>query len=400
MPDLKPIHQHVRVDFRYNVRFTHHLFAPDNPIFWETLVPNTLDSSAKFLLVVDDKVYEKHPTLLHDIEIYVAAHAGKLKLVGQPIIVPGGEQSKNELKHIQTITDAVNDFHIDRHSYIVAIGGGAVIDMAGYAAGISHRGVRIVRVPTTVLAQNDAAVGVKNAVNAYSKKNFLGTFVPPHAVLNDFEFLCTLEQRDWMAGVSEAIKVALLKDATFFDYIADHADDLVTRDMDAMAHVIHRCAELHLEHIATSGDPFEFGSSRPLDFGHWAAHKLEQQTDYELRHGEAVAIGIALDTVYSHLTGRLDEANMRRVLDTFAALDFALYIPELEQTNADGVKHVYAGLNEFREHLGGILTIMLLEGIGHGVEVNTISQPTMDRAIALLREYTPRRKNASIVTTC
>jgi len=383
--NFETIQQDVQVNFHYGVHFTQGLFQLENTLFKDTLRPFLPQNPARFLCIIDQSVSSAHPNLTEDIQAYANHYADSLSLAASPIIVPGGEQSKNEHEHITAIIDAVNQYRIDRHSYIVAIGGGAAVDMIGYAAAIAHRGVRVVRVPTTVLGQNDAAVGVKNAVNAYDKKNFLGTFVPPYAVLNDFDFLETLENRDWIAGVSEAVKVALLKDAAFFDYIEDHALDLVSRDMDAMGWVIYRCAQLHLEHIATSGDPFEFGSSRPLDFGHWAAHKLEQLTDYDLRHGEAVAIGIALDTIYSHLTGRLSEGAMNRVLDTFQALGFQLYVPELEATNAESIKHVYAGLDEFREHLGGVLTIMLLEGIGQGVEVHEIDQAVMDEAITKLR---------------
>ena len=131
---------------------------------------------------------------------------------------------------------------IDRHSYVVAIGGGAVLDAVGYAAATAHRGVRLVRVPTTTLSQDDSAVGVKNGINAFGKKNFVGTFAPPHAVLNDFDLLTTLDDRDWRAGISEAVKVALLKDSAFFAWIEQHARELDERSLDAMAMLVHRCA--------------------------------------------------------------------------------------------------------------------------------------------------------------
>ena len=118
---------------------------------------------------------------------------------------------------------AIHEYGIDRHAYVLAVGGGALLDMVGYAAATAHRGVRLVRVPTTVLSQNDSGIGVKNSVNAFGKKNFLGTFAPPFAVFNDFTFLTTLSDRDWRAGISEAIKVALLKDATFFAFLEEHA---------------------------------------------------------------------------------------------------------------------------------------------------------------------------------
>jgi len=284
------------------------------------------------------------------------------------------------------VLEAVDAYHLDRHAYLAAIGGGAVLDMVGYAASIAHRGIRHLRIPTTVLSQNDSGIGVKNSINAFGKKNFLGNFAPPFAVFNDFDFLPTLEDRDWRGGMAEALKVSLLKDAAFFRFIQENAAALAARDMPRMQHLIHRCAELHLQHIA-SGDAFEQGSSRPLDFGHWSAHKLEQLSGYRIRHGEAVAIGIALDSVYSHLQGLLSAAGLAEIIAVLQALGFALYAPEMsahlaEATHPDSLLH---GLQEFREHLGGQLTIMLLAGIGQGVEVHEIDDQLMVEAVRYLQ---------------
>ena len=161
--------------------------------------------------------------------------------------------------------------------------------------------------PTTTLSQADSGVGVKNGLNAFGQKNFIGTFTPPFAVINDFNLLATLAPRDKRSGYVEAVKVACIRDANFFDELERDAGQLAAFEPAAMKQLIRRCAELHLDHIATSGDPFEAGSARPLDFGHWAAHKLEQLSDFHICHGEAVAIGIALDVIYSRdsrLAGR------------------------------------------------------------------------------------------------
>ncbi len=241
-------------------------------------------------------------------------------------IIPGGEGAKNDPALVDQLIEAVDRYGIDRHSYVIAIGGGSVLDLVGYVAAISHRGIRHIRIPTTVLSQNDSGIGVKNGVNYRGKKNFLGSFAPPVAVFNDAEFLKTLDDRDWRAGISEAIKVALIKDQPFFEWLETNAEKLAARDLDTMQYLIHRCAELHLDHIA-SGDPFEMGSSRPLDFGHWSAHKLEQLTDFEVRHGEAVAIGIALDSLYSQRLGWLSEADTHRILNLERTLGFSLFHP-------------------------------------------------------------------------
>ncbi len=381
-PQLADIDQHVVVEFRYPVRFTHGLLRPDNPMLAEAV---EADGPARMLVVIDKGVAEAHPSLADDVEAYCAHHSGALQLTSAPLLVPGGEAIKNQTGAVDEIRAAIDVHGVDRHSYVMAIGGGAVLDAVGYAAATAHRGVRLIRVPTTVLAQDDSAVGVKNGVNAFGKKNFVGSFAPPHAVLNDFELLRTLSDRDWRSGISEAVKVALLKDPTFFTWMEHHAADINARDLGAMAHLVHRSAELHLTHIATSGDPFELGSSRPLDFGHWAAHKLEQLTHHELRHGEAVAIGIALDSTYSCLTGSLPHADWRRIVALFETLGLPIWHGDMATPGSGGRPAVLAGLEEFREHLGGRLTVMLLDRIGSGYEVHELDEAVLLEASDLLR---------------
>ena len=148
-----------------------------------------------------------------------------------------------------------------------------------------------------------------------------------------------------------------------------------------MERLIYHCAELHLNHIAGSGDPFEFGSARPLDFGHWSAHKLEQLSEYAIRHGEAVAVGIALDTIYSCKMGHLDSSSADRVLALLEKLGFELFANELLNVDSDNNLMVLKGLEEFREHLGGQLTITLLKAIGLGFEVHEMNLPRVIESI-------------------
>jgi 3-dehydroquinate synthase len=264
---------------------------------------------------------------------------------------------------------------------VIAVGGGALLDMAGLAAATAHRGVRHIRIPTTTLSQDDSGVGVKNGINAFGKKNFIGAFAPPFAVINDFQLLESLPERDKRAGYAEAVKVALIRDAEFFASIERDARKLRLFDPEAMRRLIHRCAALHVNHIATSGDPFEFGSARPLDFGHWSAHKLEQLSEYRIRHGEAVAIGIALDTLYSAKKGFLDAESAERILVLLESLGFDLFAHDLLRVGADGGLSVLGGLEEFREHLGGQLTVTLLRGIGRGFEVHEMHYGRVIEAI-------------------
>lgn len=385
---MKTIRQQFSVSYSYDVIFTNGIFEKDNSVFADLIKSGDRQQQIpKTLFVLDEGMYSRHRGLFEKIKEYQVSYNSAFQLIPSPIVIPGGESSKNDSDIQQKVLEAIEENGIDRHSYLVAIGGGAVIDAAGYAAAVAHRGVRMIRIPTTVLAQNDASLGVKNGINAFGKKNFLGTFTTPDAVINDSQFLKTLDMRDWRAGISEAIKVALIKDSNFFENLENSATKLVERDMDAMQQLIHRCAELHLEHIRTSGDPFEKGSSRPLDFGHWVAHKLEHLTDYRLRHGEAVAIGIAVDSIYSHLIGMLSKNEMDRILNLLTECGFDLFVPELEYEldNPNSENSILNGLEEFREHLGGQLTIMLLEKIGKGVNVHNMDFEVCRNAIEMLK---------------
>jgi 3-dehydroquinate synthase len=341
--------------------------------------------------VLDEALAQAQPTLASRIENYFTNHSDCLRLVCPPLVIEGGERTKNSYFHVSEIQSHVDRYHIDRHSYVIAVGGGALLDMVGLAAATAHRGVRHVRLPTTTLSQADSGVGVKNGINAFGKKNFIGAFAPPFAVVNDFDLLESLSPRDKRAGYVEAVKVALIRDKEFFERLEREAKLLREFERPAMERLIYRCAQLHLNHIATSGDPFEFGSARPLDFGHWSAHKLEQLSEYKIRHGEAVAIGIALDTIYARLGGMLDAPSAERVLSLLEDLGFELFANELLHSGSGDSLLVLDGLEEFREHLGGELTITLLKGIGEGIEVHEISLPRMAEAI---RELETRQQKA------
>lgn len=381
MNEIRPIKQSFQVQYDYHLHFTTGLFSDDNPLLTK-LLHDSNGEKVKILVVVDDGVEKAHKNLIGQIKNYSVLHSNSLDLK-EILVVSGGEKAKVDKKYLENVLDAINRNGICRHSFVLAIGGGAVIDMVGYAATIAHRGVKLIRIPTTVLSQNDAAVGVKNGVNYFEKKNFLGTFSPPFAIINDFKFLKTLDQRDWIAGIAEAVKVAAIKDSKFFSFLEVNAKNMAKRDLKTTSHMIFRCAELHMQHIAKGGDPFEGGSSRPLDFGHWAAHKLEQMTNYELRHGEAVAMGIALDVTYAHEIGLIEIKTLNRVLDVLTDIGFDLKLPIDSENQIDELLN---GIEEFREHLGGKLTITLINKIGQKHDVHEIDYNVMRKAIVIRKE--------------
>jgi len=376
---FKPIEQNFQVSYQYKLHFTEDLFGSKNSLF-KDIVQEYKDEPVKLLFVIDSEVAEAHPELPQNISSYCKKYSDNL-VHTKSLVVQGGEACKNDESHANAILKAINTYAICRHSFVVAIGGGAVIDMTGYAAAIGHRGVKLIRVPTTVLSQNDAAVGVKNSINFFGKKNFIGTFATPYAIINDTVFLKTLHRRDWIAGISEALKVALIKDAVFFEYLEKNAQKLSNRDMEAMQYTIYRCAEMHMNHIANGGDPFESGSSRPLDFGHWAAHKLEHLTNYTIRHGEAVAKGIVLDITYANLIGLINDEDLDRIVTVFKNIGFDLSFPIGSEKEMD---ELLKGIEEFREHLGGELTITLISGIGKKHDVHEIDNDFMKKALNLV----------------
>ena len=378
--------QRIVVRHAFPVVFTRQLFAPRNRALHDALVRGGT-GRRRCLVLLDRGVLAAHPRLTAQIRAYFAAHATDLHLVRAPLALPGGEIIKQSAGPVRRMVAALRAGNICRHSYCIAVGGGAFLDAAGLAAALFHRGVRLVRVPTTALAQCDSGVGVKNAINFAGSKNLLGTFAPPWAVLNDAAFLDSLPLPLLLDGIAEAVKVAAIKDAAFFRTIERAAPQIRRRHLAVIQRILKRCALLHLDHIATSGDPYELGTARPLDYGHWAAHKLELLSKHRLSHGHAVAIGIALDALYAARTGLLPEKQAVRLVATLRTCGLPVYAPELSKTDRRGRLAVFAGLEEFRAHLGGELTLTLPAPLGSRVEIHAVDEPVMAECIHTLARW-------------
>lgn len=378
--------QSIAVPFHYDVWFTRGVWNTDCNLLADAVLRAEDPRPLMAVAFVDSGVASCHTELVSNIEKYFACRGGTLKLAASPYVIPGGERAKNDLRFVREALELFERAELCRHAFVLAIGGGAVLDAVGFAAALYHRGLRLIRFPTTVLAQNDVGVGVKNAINFPSGKNTIGTFAPPWAVINDFDFLSTLPDVHWIAGVSEAFKVAMIRDAGFFDFLCENARRFRRRETEPMERLIVRCAELHLEHIRTSGDPFEFGQARPLDFGHWAAHALEVITNYEVSHGEAVAIGLALDSLYAVKKQWLAAEDFQRLSAGLRDSGFRLWHPMLEQRDAAGQLLIAGGLDSFRRHLGGALYVTYPRGIGQRMEVTEVDMPLVERCVGKLRE--------------
>ena len=379
----------IPVNFKHRICFTKHAFAPDNSILAELLAEG---GGRRVLVLLEDTVSKAWPDLRKQVEAYFADLGYDWRGL---MVLPGGEAVKVNDDLVQSVWTAIDEQHIDRHSYVLAIGGGAFLDAAGFAVATAHRGVRLVRFPTTTLSQDDSGVGVKCAINGFGKKNWIGAFSVPYAVVNDFVLLHSQDDETQRAGLVEAVKVALVKDGEFFHWIQENAEALANLVEDPFHECVERSALAHAKHIAQGGDPFETGSSRPLDFGHWAAHKLEQLTDFELSHAHAVSIGVALDSLYSARCGLLRECDAERVIDVLETLRLPLWSDALDMLDDSGNRRVHEGLEEFREHLGGELTVLLLRELGRGQDVHSLDVGLVDACINDLKHREMIRRSDS-----
>lgn len=391
---LDPIHTSVdisfAVPFTHRLRFTRDVFGADQDVLAD-LFEASGDRPPRVQFWLDEDVANANPQIKQQLRAFAKRHDDRFQTVGNVQMVPGGEAVKNDVHIVERMLKCMNAADLDRRSYVVVIGGGAVLDAVGFAAAIAHRGIRLLRLPTTTLAQADSGIGVKNAINLFAKKNWCGTFAVPWAVVNDERLLESLPDRDFACGFSEAVKVSLLKDADFFDRLCRRAKAIRLREPEAFRGPIRESAVWHLRHITRGGDPFEALEARPLDFGHWSAHKLEVLTNFELRHGEAVGIGVAIDTVYSSLKYGLPKADAARVLTCLRDLGLPLSHSALSQT-----EELFAGLEEFRQHLGGRLTVTMLEGVGRPIDVHEIDVPVMTAAIERVRRFAAERESVEV----
>jgi 3-dehydroquinate synthase len=374
--------QSFSVTFRYNVIFTHDLFAPSNDVLSEAVG----EEGGRILFFIDDGLLVYWPQLPMAIQEWLQPRAATLECAAPIQLVTGGEGIKNDLSILDRVGELAAACGLCRHSSMVIIGGGAVLDAVGFAASTIHRGIRQIRVPTTVLGQLDSGVGVKNGLNRFGMKNFYGFFAPPSAVINDSRFLETLSSRDWISGLSEAFKVAIIKDKSFLDFLWENGDKLRRRDDQVMSRVIRRCAELHLNHIRESEDAFERGSTRPLDFGHWAAHRLESISGHSLRHGEAVAIGIALDLYCSVSMGLISAEECEYICSAMKRCGLSLWHDSLLKRSPSGELEILAGIEQFREHMGGRLTLAMPCGLGSYTDISDLPHNLVVEAIERLKK--------------
>ncbi len=375
------VKQSFNVNYEYEVIYTRGLFSAED----QTMARICGENRSNVMIFIDDKVAEAFPRLIPQAEQWADKNPEIMNLIAPAEIVPGGEAIKNGWDNINAMIGKMMDAGLCRHSYVMMIGGGAVLDAVSFAAAIFHRGVRQIKVPTTMLAQDDSGVGVKNGINHQEAKNLFGCFYPPDAVIIDYGFLRTLERRDILAGVAEVLKVAFIKDEALYHYIRDNAQKIRENHWPTLEYLVSKSSRLHLEHIGGGGDPFEKGSSRPLDFGHWSAHKMETLTYNEIRHGEAVAIGMALDIYCAALLEMIPFPMAEEMLETMQSCGLVLWHDVLTQRDPSGKLELLGGLEAFREHLGGRLTLAMPTGIGKFVDLHELPHPIVEKAVTMLQ---------------
>ena len=290
------------------------------------------------------------------------------------IELPDGEAFK-DWQHLDRIFAALLAARADRDTVLVAVGGGVVGDMAGFAAASYQRGIAHLQVPTTLLAQVDSSVGGKTAINHPLGKNMIGAFHQPEAVIADTASLATLPPREYAAGLAEVVKYGAIRDPEFLDWIEANAAALLGREPSALAHAIRRSCEIKAEVVAA--DEREHGVRALLNFGHTFGHAIESAAGYgNWLHGEAVAAGMVLAARLSARMGRIPAAEAERLAALLARLQLPVEAP------AFPIDTWLEYLGRDKKNQGGRITLILLEELGRAAVVKDAPEQALRELLA------------------
>lgn len=290
------------------------------------------------------------------------------------LVIEPGEPSKS-LEIARDLWDKLLELGADRKTVVVAVGGGVIGDLAGFIAATYARGIALVQIPTTLLAQVDSSVGGKVGVNLPGAKNMVGAFWQPLGVLIDTSVLATLPPREYRSGLAEVVKYGVILDADFFSYLEDNAAGLVTRDDAVLRTVIARCCQLKADVVA-GDEREETGLRAVLNYGHTFAHALEALTGYgHLLHGEAVAIGMLCASRLAERLGRIDATLTERQSNLLTALELPTELPEV------GTEEMLAAMSHDKKVEHGRLRFVLPTRLGHVELVGDISTDLVRRAL-------------------
>jgi 3-dehydroquinate synthase len=308
--------------------------------------------------------------------LYLDALGGVLERAGVQalrVTLPDGEARKN-WESLNRILDALLENRCERSTTVIALGGGVIGDLAGFAAAVFLRGVPFIQVPTTLLAQVDSSVGGKTGINHPLGKNMIGAFYQPKLVLADTDTLATLPARELAAGLAEVVKYGLILDRAFFDWLEANMERLTARDEQALTYAIRRSCELKAEVVA--GDERESGARALLNLGHTFGHAIEAGLSYGTwLHGEAVASGTVMAARLSHAMGMLDDADVARISALLQRAGLPVEAPAL---GADTYLDLM-GMDKKVE--GGKLRLILLRAIGQAYVSSDFPQAALRRLL-------------------
>lgn len=322
--------------------------------------------SAKVLIVSDTNVGK----LYKDKLIGVLEKAG---LSPAYCSIPAGEMAKSLAQAEHLYTRAV-EAGLDRRSAIFALGGGVIGDLAGFVAATYMRGIAFFQVPTSLLAQVDSSVGGKVAINHSAGKNLIGAFYQPRGVFIDLTLLDSLPPRELYTGLGEIVKYGVIYDEDFFRYLEDHVDQILSRDHEAMQHLVFRSCEIKAEVV--SQDEKEAGLRQILNFGHTLGHAIEKETGYaRYNHGEAVAVGMMGAAYISADLGLTDEAAVERLRSLLTRLHLPIVV------GGCTVDNIYADIFHDKKTLGGKVTWLLMDKIGHVLPRSDVPEEIVKKAI-------------------
>ena len=291
------------------------------------------------------------------------------------LVLPDGEEHKN-LDTLNTIYDALLSNRLDRNTTLIALGGGVIGDITGFAAASYQRGVHLIQIPTTLLSQVDSSVGGKTAVNHPLGKNMIGAFYQPKTVIADTQTLNTLDDRQLSAGIAEVIKYGLIRDLPFLEWLEDNMDKLLARDSQTLSHAIERSCQNKAEVVAA--DERESGQRALLNLGHTFGHAIETGMGYgSWLHGEAVGCGMVMAARMSEKLGWISAADVERVTDLIEKAQLPVKAPS--EMSVDRFLELMAVDKKVSD---GILKLVLFKDIGHAIVTSDYSQDTLKQTIA------------------
>lgn len=332
--------------------------------------------STTCLVVVDQAVDEIYKNKISDyLNKHVLTHVKYVK---------NTSEDNKTLQQVESICDMAIEMQLPRNGVIVGVGGGVLLDIAGFAASIYRRGIDYIRIPTTLIGIVDVGVGIKHAVNKNGKKSIIGTFYPPLATINDIRFLATTPASDLIGGIAEIIKLAMVCDAALFDLVELNATNLLKSHFQKPSRIsqeiIILSEQIMLQNL--SGNLFEYDLKRTVDFGHTFSPVIEANRRFSIKHGYAVAIDMVISSALAVIKRLLHIDEFKRLLALLQSVGLPTLLSTLD------VSELIAGLEQAKLHRGGQLNLVVPVGIGNATFVQTVDKMELENALALSHHYT------------